>query len=649
MDGSEVDRVLACRTLPSLPGVALQVIDLTRDAGVRIDAIAKLVQNDPALTAKILRTVNSSYYGLSNPCPTIGRAVSLLGLNTVKSLVLGFSLVEMTAGADKRGFDLTAYWRRTIYSAAAARLLARRTRQCDPEEAFIGALLQDVGMLAAHAALGEAYSRVLAAAPEDHDGLCAVETEALGFDHASVGARLMERWKLPPQILECTRRHHSPESAWPEHAALVKLVALGMDAAAAMTVREPKAKLSRFKTRAKEWLGIPHGELDGVLEAIADGAGQLSALLQTQTGDKPDVAALLAEANEQLTIRQIEVEREATTLERSNKELLKQVATDALTGLANRKQFDAAIAARFDEAIRERTSLAVLFTDADSFKAVNDTLGHQAGDAVLVELARRLREVTGSEGTVCRYGGEEFAVILPGTGLRGADALAERLRRAVEERPVDLSFLQLTAAEQRITISVGVAATEQGGFDTAAKLVHAADEAVYVAKRAGRNCVRRAAGPGEPANARRTPRENSPGRPDVGGAIHLLLVEADPLLAKLIELLFAKRQDVRVRTAGSADDARGVLAQAGPRPDVILCNQNLPGMSGLEFIRALRATPLWSAVPILAILSSAQDAESAAALQAGATACVTKAQLCTDFGKWIGTILSMGAQGRAAA
>ena len=262
MDAGAVDRILACRTLPSLPGVALQVVELTRDASAPIDRIAKLVQNDPALTAKILRTVNSSFYGLTNPCPTISRAVSLLGINTVKSLVLGFSLVDMAGGEGKAGFDLTAYWRRTIYSAAGARLLARRTGRCDPEEAFIGGLLQDVGMLAAHAALGDDYARVLAGAPEDHDDLARAEFAALGFDHASVGYKLIQKWKLPPQVAECTRHHHQPDHAGPAFAPLVQLVALGTDAAAIMTLPEPGAKLARFTSLASAWFDIAPADIE---------------------------------------------------------------------------------------------------------------------------------------------------------------------------------------------------------------------------------------------------------------------------------------------------------------------------------------------------------------------------------------------------
>src|SRR5262245_29063791 len=113
-----LENVLACPNLPTLPGVAMRVLELTRDPGTSINKIAQVVQNDPALTAKVLKTVNSSYYGLAQPCPSIARAMGILGLNTVKAIVLGFSLVDTTkrAGPDDR-FDLAAYWRRAVYGA----------------------------------------------------------------------------------------------------------------------------------------------------------------------------------------------------------------------------------------------------------------------------------------------------------------------------------------------------------------------------------------------------------------------------------------------------------------------------------------------------------------------------------------------------
>src|SRR5258707_820504 len=105
MGSVSLDRVLSCPTLPSLPGVAIKMLELVRQPGCTADKIAQVIQNDPALAAKVLKTVNSSYYGLPKACPNITRAVALLGMNTVKSLTLGLSLVDVAKG-DVQQFDL---------------------------------------------------------------------------------------------------------------------------------------------------------------------------------------------------------------------------------------------------------------------------------------------------------------------------------------------------------------------------------------------------------------------------------------------------------------------------------------------------------------------------------------------------------------
>ena len=89
-----IDQILACKRLPSLPWVAIQILELTRDQNASSADIAQCVEMDQALSGKILKTINSSFYGLSSPCPSISRAINYLGMNTVRSLVLGFSLVE---------------------------------------------------------------------------------------------------------------------------------------------------------------------------------------------------------------------------------------------------------------------------------------------------------------------------------------------------------------------------------------------------------------------------------------------------------------------------------------------------------------------------------------------------------------------------
>jgi diguanylate cyclase (GGDEF)-like protein len=485
-----LDQVLACPNLPSLPAVALDVLKLTNTANINLNEIAQLVQNDQALCAKILKTVNSSFYGLSKPCPTITRAFTYLGLSTVKSLVLGFSLVDCTRG--EHGFDLIDYWRRCIYSAAAARRVATISGACDPEETFIAALMQDLGMPAIHSALGTEYTHLIAQTDGDHDRLPQIEFDLLQFHHGEAGARLGERWRLPEQMIHAIRYHHNPEAA-ANHIELVRAVALGYYAASTLTLQEAGRALNRFCHFAEMWFGFSGPQSTMLLSTISDDARELSRLFKINTGQPPDINAILAQAEEASLQHQFMVQREAEELRQSNTDLARLAVTDALTGAGNRKQFDEELASRFEQARSFKGCLALAMFDADRFKSLNDTYGHQVGDAVLAEIARRLKQAVGTSGVVCRYGGEEFAAILPGADRRAAAALADAARQAVAESAIDLRHLQGAVDSVPVTVSAGVAVYEPTVAQRLVSqqlLIHAADKALYAAKAGGRNCVR---------------------------------------------------------------------------------------------------------------------------------------------------------------
>ncbi|MEX0876710.1 MAG: HDOD domain-containing protein, partial [Phycisphaerales bacterium] len=104
--------ILSCSSLPSLPAVAARLLELTSNPNVELSEISRLVQQDQALAARVLKTVNSSFYGLTSPCGSIERAMGYLGLNSVKSLVLGFSFVDVTGEGKDGTFDLQEHWRR---------------------------------------------------------------------------------------------------------------------------------------------------------------------------------------------------------------------------------------------------------------------------------------------------------------------------------------------------------------------------------------------------------------------------------------------------------------------------------------------------------------------------------------------------------
>jgi diguanylate cyclase (GGDEF)-like protein len=184
-------------------------------------------------------------------------------------------------------------------------------------------------------------------------------------------------------------------------------------------------------------------------------------------------------------------------LEQANAELREAYAIvealsehDGLTGIGNRRSFDAWFARAHEDARQSATPLALVLADVDDFKAYNDTYGHLAGDECLRLVAAILKEtIVGTKAWLARYGGEEFAIILPGAGLDPARALAERLCAAVQACAVEHRHAQAGL----VTISVGVASRVPGPGSTTDALFAVADEALYVAKREGRNRVASAA------------------------------------------------------------------------------------------------------------------------------------------------------------
>ena len=168
-----------------------------------------------------------------------------------------------------------------------------------------------------------------------------------------------------------------------------------------------------------------------------------------------------------------------------NLETQRLSVTDSLTGLLNRRQFQIHLEKEINTSRRYHQPVALIMLDLDHFKGINDTLGHPAGDMVLIELAGLLQAYAREADIIARYGGEEFAALLPKTDLTGARGFAERIRKAVETK----TFVIEPGREVRCTLSVGAAAFPALGIESPLQLVEAADKALYEAKNSGRNRV----------------------------------------------------------------------------------------------------------------------------------------------------------------
>jgi two-component system cell cycle response regulator len=181
---------------------------------------------------------------------------------------------------------------------------------------------------------------------------------------------------------------------------------------------------------------------------------------------------------------QVRRNRYAAELRQTVTNTLALAVTDELTGLYNRRYFDRHLSLMLDKAREQERDMAVMLIDMDFFKSVNDNHGHDIGDAVLKEFAQRLKRNIRGVDLACRFGGEEFVVLMPDTDYRQAQGVAERVRMAVAER----GFETPTIRPLSVTCSVGVALNEHE-LDTPEMILKRADVALYRAKREGRNRV----------------------------------------------------------------------------------------------------------------------------------------------------------------
>ena len=205
--GPFVDRA---GSLYSLPSVAIEVLELTDRPNVDLRALKQCIERDPALTAKILRVVNSSMFGLGRAVSDLNQALTLLGVAPLKLLVLGFSLPE-SLFSDIEADMLERFWRFALVKAVAARRLAVRFWAFPPDEAFVAGLLQEIGTLLLIRELGDPYVHFLKNAIAMGDDVTPLEDSVLGFNHAQLSTRLLDKWNLPKSIVAAVSQPHDVE------------------------------------------------------------------------------------------------------------------------------------------------------------------------------------------------------------------------------------------------------------------------------------------------------------------------------------------------------------------------------------------------------------------------------------------------------
>ena len=207
----DMDRVLdRVHELHSMPQVAISVLNLTRDVDYDVREVVACLENDPALAAKILRTINSSRYGLRREVTNLRQAVALLGQRSLRLIAMTFSLVDgLSRGSASRLCE--EYWRRSISMATISSRIAKQTELLDHNDAYSGGLLADLGVLVLAQVKQDEY--VDLALSTDHGPLLLeAEREKFGFTHAELGAQLLQRWGFPETLIQAVHDHHESDA-----------------------------------------------------------------------------------------------------------------------------------------------------------------------------------------------------------------------------------------------------------------------------------------------------------------------------------------------------------------------------------------------------------------------------------------------------
>jgi putative nucleotidyltransferase with HDIG domain len=204
------------RQLPALPLIVNRLIKVVNSPDSSAEDAADLIEKDPALTTKVLRLANSAFYGMPRSISSVSSAVVILGFNTLRSLVLGASVISMfPSNGAKIAFDRLRFWKHSIVSAMVARTIAQNimgVTMMDPQSAFCAGIMHDIGKLIFELFTPKEYAAVCRQSQEQKIPIVEAEASVMGITHAQIGTILADKWALPLELEAAIVHHHEPQA-----------------------------------------------------------------------------------------------------------------------------------------------------------------------------------------------------------------------------------------------------------------------------------------------------------------------------------------------------------------------------------------------------------------------------------------------------
>jgi diguanylate cyclase (GGDEF)-like protein len=484
--------------LPSPPGIAVRILEAINKDESSYDELGRIIANDPALSMRILQAANSPFYALPSKADSIERAMAVLGVNALKNIALSFVIAKELRVKSAGTFSFDFFWKRSVTAAVSAELIASLINR-KSDETFVTALLQDIGIVVMYLCKPDDYLKVIEEKKTSGDPIVTVENNIFGFNHQESGMEVLKAWGLPPTIYQPIGHHHFDQTKAADVPDQEMILMLSDKISAVYHGNHSAEKINEIKELLATRYPVDETQIEATIDAVAERSVQAMSLFEIDPGKMKPFSLMLQEANEELgklnlsyeylviELKQAKetAEKLAGELKAANSKLRELAFRDGLTGLFNHRYFQDFIEKELNRATRYKRAFSLIMLDIDHFKKINDVYGHPVGDTVLKEISSAIEQTVRNCDVVSRYGGEEFAVVLPETALKGAVILAERLRKKVEQ-------LVIKASDENVqmTVSLGLTVWEPGLDVThKAEIIDAADRALYKSKKTGRNKV----------------------------------------------------------------------------------------------------------------------------------------------------------------
>ena len=207
---SFMKKIDSIENLPTLPAIAMEVNRMLQDYNTSIKMLNDRIEKDQAIVSKILRLVNSAFFGVRSKISNLSHAITLLGFNTVRNAVVSVSIIDsFVIGEKLPGFDIKDFWKHSVAVAVTSKYIAEQCRLCMPNDCFIGGLLHDIGKIVLLQYFREVFLEILSSCQKEGLSFCEAEKKEIPAGHAKIGGYLAKKWQLPLNLVDAIRFHHT--------------------------------------------------------------------------------------------------------------------------------------------------------------------------------------------------------------------------------------------------------------------------------------------------------------------------------------------------------------------------------------------------------------------------------------------------------